>query len=102
ARPPRGRHRTPAGRARAADGGRRAQPREPPPDARGAVPAPLRDRGGMSALAGTGELTKLTLRRDRVPLPIWIVLLTALVASTGSSYASLYGTPASRRSVVAS
>src|SRR5262249_32824210 len=56
----------------------------------------------MSTLAGTGTLTRLTLRRDRVPLPLWIYLLIATLAGSGASYEGLYKTAASRASVVAS
>ena len=39
----------------------------------------------MTALAGTGELTRLAARRDRILLPVWIYVLTAVVASTAYS-----------------
>jgi ABC-2 type transport system permease protein len=50
------------------------------------------------ALVGTGALTKLWLRRDRIMLPIWIYGLTAVVASSAAGYKGLYTTPASRQS----
>jgi ABC-2 type transport system permease protein len=54
------------------------------------------------ALAGTRALTRLTLRRDRIPLPVWLCVLIATIAGTGASYAGLYDTAASRRDIVAS
>ena len=46
----------------------------------------------MSTLAGTGALAKLAGRRDRVMLPAWIYILTALVAGTAYSFRKLYPT----------
>ena len=50
----------------------------------------------MSTLTGTGALAKLAARRDRLMLPIWIYVITALVAGTAYSFRQLYPTPASR------
>ncbi|MGW5740017.1 ABC transporter permease [Amycolatopsis sp. NPDC003861] len=47
-------------------------------------------------LAGTGHLTRLALRRDRVVLPIWIVLLSVVPASTVNTFAQFYPTVADR------
>lgn len=47
----------------------------------------------MTALAGTGALVRLALRRDRVRLPIWVVAIGAMAAVTASSIDGLY-TPA--------
>ncbi|HMJ74656.1 MAG TPA: hypothetical protein VK507_01730, partial [Iamia sp.] len=45
----------------------------------------------MSArFAGTGALVRLALRRDRVRLTIWVVLLVALIAWTAQSILSIY------------
>jgi ABC-2 type transport system permease protein len=55
----------------------------------------------MTTLAGTGALVRLALRRDRIILPIWIVLLTAVTVSTASAFAELYPTPESRQSIAA-
>jgi ABC-2 type transport system permease protein len=55
----------------------------------------------VSTLAGTGPLAKLAGRRDRVMLPAWIYVLTALVAGTAYSFRSLYPTAAGRAEFVA-
>lgn len=61
-----------------------------------AVTAARRTDGGAHHLAGTGALLRLALRRDRVMLPIWVLVLGLMVVSGGSSIESLYDTPASR------
>src|SRR3954452_21796827 len=48
-------------------------------------------------MAGTRELLRLALRRDRVMIPAWVLGLAAAVLVTASSYGSLYTTEASRR-----
>ncbi|MFC5182398.1 ABC transporter permease [Actinomadura harenae] len=50
----------------------------------------------MTALAGTGALTRLALRRDRIMLPVWIYLIVIMAASTVSSTKGLYPDVASR------
>ena len=65
------------GRA-AARRARRAQPRQPAADARGAVPAPLRrrrsnERAGRDRRAGSA----LALRRDRVRIPVCVLAVRA-------------------------
>jgi ABC-2 type transport system permease protein len=55
----------------------------------------------MSAVAGAGPLARLAVRRDRIMLPVWIYVLTALMAGTGYSFKSLYRTLASREQVAA-
>src|SRR3954468_16493689 len=52
-------------------------------------------------MAGTLELLRLALRRDRVMIPAWVLGLGAAVLITVSSYAGLYATAASRREAVA-
>ncbi|MEU0532270.1 ABC transporter permease [Amycolatopsis tolypomycina] len=47
-------------------------------------------------LAGTWHLTRLALRRDRVILPIWIVLLSIVPASTVNTFTQFYPTVADR------
>ncbi|MEV4051465.1 ABC transporter permease [Amycolatopsis sp. NPDC049688] len=47
-------------------------------------------------LAGTWHLTRLALRRDRVILPIWIVLLSVVPASTVNTFTQFYPTVADR------
>lgn len=50
----------------------------------------------MKSLAGTGGLVRLILRRDRIVLPLWIVLLTAISVSYVQEYGDLFPTPDSR------
>ncbi len=49
-----------------------------------------------SSLTGTGALVRLALRRDRVLLPVWAVVLVGSAASSASATADLYPTVASR------
>lgn len=53
------------------------------------------------ALVGTPHLARLALRRDRVILPIWIVLLSVIPAGTVSSYNQFYPDAASRAALTA-
>jgi ABC-2 type transport system permease protein len=57
---------------------------------------------GPLGLAGTGALTKLALRRDRIMLPVWIYALTAIALSGGYGLKLIYKTAASRASLAAS
>jgi ABC-2 type transport system permease protein len=52
-------------------------------------------------LAGTWHLTRLALRRDRVVLPIWIVLLSIIPASTVKTFTQFYPTVADRQALQA-
>ncbi|WP_370970137.1 ABC transporter permease [Amycolatopsis sp. cg9] len=52
-------------------------------------------------LAGTWHLTRLALRRDRVVLPIWIVLLSIVPASTVKTFTQFYPTAADRQALQA-
>ncbi|MFJ4109017.1 ABC transporter permease [Oerskovia enterophila] len=63
----------------------------------GAPPLSLR-----RALAGTGSLVRLALRRDRVVLPVYVVVVLLMVAVTYSSVATVYGTQAERDELAAS
>lgn len=47
----------------------------------------------MNAFTGTGALVRFILRRDRVALPIWVLLFPLLAVSFAASYARLYPTP---------
>lgn len=47
-------------------------------------------------LAGTGALTRFALRRDRVLIPVYLVVLVALVVSTAVQSEGLYATPGDR------
>jgi polyether ionophore transport system permease protein len=49
-----------------------------------------------STLAGTGTLTALALRRDRVMLVIWIYVFAAFVAASAYGFKKLYPTAAGR------
>lgn len=51
----------------------------------------------MSALTGTGHLVRLALRRDRVLLPFWIVLIGLLPLLYASATDELYPDPAGLR-----
>ncbi|MFF5176748.1 ABC transporter permease [Micromonospora sp. NPDC000316] len=55
----------------------------------------------MSAFTGTRHLVRLILRRDRVVLPIWVLLLAILPASYASAYLELYPTAAERAAYLA-
>ncbi|MFI9641224.1 ABC transporter permease [Micromonospora sp. NPDC051925] len=50
----------------------------------------------MSTLTGTGHLARLILRRDRVVLPIWVLLLAVLPMSYATSFFALFPTVAER------
>jgi len=50
----------------------------------------------MTTLNGTGALTRLALRRDRVMLISWMYVLTAFVAATVYGFKKLYATAALR------
>ncbi len=97
-------------RADQADAGRRSNAGQQSAHARRTLPAPLRRRrdevssrhannqtaSAMGALAGTGALVKLGLRRDRIMMPVWVYALTATAVSTAYSYDKLYKTTESR------
>ena len=50
----------------------------------------------MSSLAGTGTLVRLALRRDRIVLPVFIVILIVMVAASASATKRVYPDSASR------
>jgi len=66
------------------------------------VAAPSRPAAGHHALTGTGALTSLALRRDRIMLPIWVYVVVIGVASNAYTFAKLYKTAAARESLVKS
>ncbi|PNE36643.1 ABC transporter permease [Streptomyces noursei] len=66
-----------------------------------AAPAAVRP-GGPRHLAGTGTLLRLALRRDRLMIPVWVLLLGLSVVATGPSFASLYDTATKRAELAAS
>ncbi|HEV8561753.1 MAG TPA: ABC transporter permease [Actinophytocola sp.] len=55
----------------------------------------------MTAFTGTRALVRLALRRDRIILPVWIVLLAALPASGAGAYEEFYPTAADRAALAA-
>ncbi|MFD9717546.1 ABC transporter permease [Streptomyces sp. NPDC059076] len=59
-------------------------------------------RPGNSPFAGTGPLLRLALRQDRVMLPIWVLVLSALVVSGAGTIESFYDTPAARAELLRS
>lgn len=61
-----------------------------------AAPRSGAGKGPASTLAGTGPLTALALRRDRVMLVIWIYVFAAFVAATVYGFRNLYPTAAAR------
>jgi len=59
-------------------------------------------RATRNRLTGTWILIKLDLRRERVPLLVWILGISAVAASTFSTIAALYPNEADRAALVAS
>jgi ABC-2 type transport system permease protein len=57
--------------------------------------------GRMSAFAGTGALIRLILRRDRIALPIWIVMPALLAVGVASTFTNLYPTAQARQAFAA-
>lgn len=55
----------------------------------------------MKPFAGTWHLTRLALRRDRIVLPIWVILIGIIPAATAGLYDQLYPDAASRASLTA-
>ena len=53
-----------------------------------------------TGLTGTGALTRLAFRRDRIMLPTWVYLITVLVATTAYTFKKLYPTAAARAQLV--
>ena len=53
-------------------------------------------------LAGTGAMLRLALRRDRVILPLWIVVFAGMVTFSAQATMELYPTAASRAAAVES
>ncbi|MFG2498522.1 ABC transporter permease [Streptomyces sp. NPDC048441] len=52
--------------------------------------------GGSRQLAGTGTLLRLALRRDRVMMPTWILVVAGMVLAMPGSLEKTYGTAAER------
>ena len=73
------------------------------------IQAPPAARAGLAVtgragpeLAGTGALTKLAFRRDRIMLPAWVYLITVMVATNAYTFRKLYSTVAARDRLVVS
>ncbi|WP_274560949.1 ABC transporter permease [Streptomyces spiramyceticus] len=58
--------------------------------------------GGSRQLAGTGALLRLALRRDRVMIPVWVLVIGLMVTSGSGSIEQFYDTEAERDSLVRS
>jgi ABC-2 type transport system permease protein len=56
---------------------------------------------GDAGLAGTGQLTRLALRRDRIALPAGVYVIVAAVAGTAQAFKKLYPTAAGRAALAA-
>ena len=56
----------------------------------------------MTSLVGTGALMRLALRRDRVRLAVWVVVIVGVVIVFAGAIAELYPDEASRRQLGAS
>ena len=50
----------------------------------------------MSTLTGTGAMIRFVLRRERVRIPVYVLILVALIASTAAQSEQLYSTQAQR------
>jgi len=59
-------------------------------------------RATRDRLTGTWTMIKLDLRRERVPLLVWVLGISAVAASTFSTIAALYPNEADRAALVAS
>ena len=73
------------------------------------IQAPPAARAGLAVtgragpeLAGTGALTKLAFRRDRIMLLAWVYLITVMVATNAYTFRKLYSTAAARDRLVVS
>ncbi|MFD0025676.1 ABC transporter permease [Streptomyces sp. NPDC058382] len=66
------------------------------------APARAGRRTGPGQLAGTWPLLRLALRRDRIIMPLWVIVLGGSFSSVGRSISSLYGTAAQRSELAAS
>ncbi|MFD9246033.1 ABC transporter permease, partial [Streptomyces sp. NPDC059556] len=63
------------------------------------TPALARTTAGP--LAGTGTLTRLALRRDRLTIPLWALVTGGLVASGAGAVDLLFSPPGHRREACA-
>jgi len=58
--------------------------------------------GPSHPFVGTWHLTRLALRRDRIVLPLWIVILSVIPSSSAGTYETIYPTVADRAGLTAS
>jgi len=56
----------------------------------------------MTALAGTGQLVRLALRRDRILLPGWVLVFASMASSSAAATIKLYPTQADVTSAIRS
>jgi ABC-2 type transport system permease protein len=66
------------------------------------APAPAGRVFSGTVFAGTGALARLAFRRDRIMLPAWVYVITALIASNSYGLRKLYPTAADRAQLAAS
>ncbi len=57
---------------------------------------------GTGQLAGTLALLRLALRRDRIIMPLWVIVLGGSFSSVGKSISSLYATESQRAELASS
>ncbi|MGW7538772.1 ABC transporter permease [Amycolatopsis sp. NPDC054798] len=56
----------------------------------------------MNSVTGAGALIRLALRRDRVRLPVWILVSASMTAAAAAATAGVYPTEPARRAAAAS
>ncbi|WP_066953129.1 ABC transporter permease [Streptomyces lushanensis] len=67
-----------------------------------AVAVPPARTTGSRQLTGTGPLTRLALRRDRIIIPVWVLVIGGSFLSVAQSFSALYDTAAERAEVARS
>lgn len=53
--------------------------------------------GGGGSLAGVGTLLRFNLRRDRIRMPVWILIIVGFTASGSSAFPEIYASAADRQ-----
>ncbi|QKW07454.1 ABC transporter permease [Streptomyces sp. NA04227] len=61
-----------------------------------AVPAKVERGGGSRPFAGTGTLFRLAMRRDRIMLPVWVLVVGGVVGGGAGGIEKVYDTAAKR------
>jgi ABC-2 type transport system permease protein len=64
-------------------------------------PVDVAPAGHGSVLSGTWQLIRLALRRDRITLPIWILVIAVIPGSAVGAYQQVYPTAAERAALTA-